>query len=78
MGAVTRLTKKHQTTIPSEVRQVLGLEAGDRVEFAIDDGVVTLRKARPELSGDLAFRLVGADAMRDWDTAEDDEAFAQL
>ena len=78
MGVVTRLTKKHQTTIPAEVRRALGLAAGDRVVFEIEDGVVTITKARGELIDEIAFRLIGASAMRDWDTPEDDEAFRDL
>jgi AbrB family looped-hinge helix DNA binding protein len=72
------LTTKHQTTIPVEVRRALGLRAGDRVEFSVEGGTVTLRKAEPRLSEDLAFRLIQAHAMRDWDTPEDDEAFRDL
>jgi AbrB family looped-hinge helix DNA binding protein len=78
MATVTRLTTKHQTTIPAEVRQVLGLQAGDQVEFSVEGSTVTLRKAEPRLSDDLVFRLVQAHAMRDWDTPEDDEAFRDL
>ena len=78
MSAVTRLTSKHQTTIPVEVRRALGLEAGDQVEFSVEGTVVTLRKAKPRLSEDLAFRLIQTHAMRDWDTPEDDEAFRDL
>jgi antitoxin PrlF len=75
---VTRLTTKNQTTIPVEVRRALGLKAGDQVEFSVDGSTVTLRKAQARLSDDLVFRLVQADAMRDWDTPEDDEAFRDL
>jgi AbrB family looped-hinge helix DNA binding protein len=75
---VTRLTSKHQTTIPVEVRRALGLKAGDQVEFSVEGTVVTLRKARPRLSEDLAFRLIQTHAMRDWETPEDDEAFRDL
>ena len=78
MRTVTRLTSKHQTTIPADVRRTLGLTAGDQVEFSIEAGTVTLRKAEPRLSDDLAFRLLQAHAMRDWDTPEDDEAFRDL
>ena len=46
MGVVTRLTKKHQTTIPAKVHRALGLAAGDRVAFEIEAGVVTITKAR--------------------------------
>lgn len=78
MLAVTRLTAKHQTTIPAEVRRRLGLAAGDHVEFAIEGETVTLRKAEPPVSEDMVHRLVQAQAMRDWDTPEDDEAFRDL
>jgi antitoxin PrlF len=75
---VTRLTAKHQTTIPLEVRRVLDLAAGDHVEFSVEDGTVTLRKAQPRPSEDLVFRLIQTHAMRDWDTPEDDKAFRDL
>ena len=75
---VTRLTTKHQTTIPLEVRRALDLEAGDHVEFSVEDGRVTLRKVELRPSEDLAFRLIQTHAMRDWDTPEDDEAFRDL
>jgi AbrB family looped-hinge helix DNA binding protein len=78
MSTVSRLTTKHQTTIPVEVRRALGLRAGDQVEFSVEGSTVTLRKAKPRLSDDLVFQLVQAHAMRDWDTPEDDEAFRDL
>jgi AbrB family looped-hinge helix DNA binding protein len=78
VSTVTRLTTKHQTTIPLEVRRALSLRAGDQVEFSVENGVVTLRKAEPRLSEDLVFRLIQTHAMRDWDTPEDDEAFRDL
>jgi len=78
MHAVTRLTTKHQTTIPVEVRRTLGLRAGDRVEFRIEGETVTLRKADPRFSDDQVFQLLQVHAMRDWDTPEDDEAFRDL
>jgi antitoxin PrlF len=78
MTAVTRLTAKHQTTIPAEVRRALGLKAGDHVAFSVEGKAVTLSKAEPRLSDDVAFRLMQAHTMRDWDTPEDDEAFRDL
>lgn len=78
MRAATRLTSKHQTTIPVEVRRALGLRAGDRVEFSIRGKTAMIRKAPRLVSEDVAFRLARAHAMRDWDTPEDDEAFRDL
>ena len=78
MATVTRLTTKHQTTIPLEVRRVLGLEAGVPDELRVEGTTVTLRKAERQVSDDLVCRLVQTHAMRDWDTPEDDEAFRDL
>ncbi len=78
MAIITKLTTKHQTTIPAEVRSVLGVKAGDQVEFQIENDRVTISKAKPGLSDDLAFGLAQATSMRDWDTPEDDEAFRDL
>jgi antitoxin PrlF len=37
-----KITAKGQTTIPIEVREFLGLEAGDRIGYEIVDGKVTI------------------------------------
>jgi AbrB family looped-hinge helix DNA binding protein len=78
MPTATRLSTRHQTTIPAEVRRALGLRAGDQVEFSVEGGTVTLRKAEPRPSGDPVLGLVQARAMSDWNTPEDDEAFSEL
>jgi AbrB family looped-hinge helix DNA binding protein len=40
------ITAKGQTTIPKSVREQLGVEAGDRVDFVIQaDGTVTVEPA---------------------------------
>ena len=40
------LTSKGQTTIPKDVRQHLGLNAGDRIEFVLtEDNTVLLKPA---------------------------------
>lgn len=42
MGAYTTMTSKGQITIPKEVRDELGLAAGDSVLVEVRDGVVIL------------------------------------
>lgn len=53
--AIATLTSKGQITIPSRVRQSLGLEAGDRVEF-VEQGkgqfaIVVANRSIRELKG---------------------------
>lgn len=39
------MSSKGQVTIPQEIRVRLGLRAGDRVEFVVEDGRTILRPA---------------------------------
>ena len=41
------ITAKGQTTLPKIVREVLGVEAGDRIRYIIHDGDVRIRPVRP-------------------------------
>ena len=44
--ATATLTSKGQITIPAEVRQKMGLDAGDRVEFVeMESGVYAMKSA---------------------------------
>ena len=52
MGIDSKITSKGQTTIPAEVRKVLGIGPGDLVSFEIDDGKVIMVKKQRAL--DLA------------------------
>lgn len=47
--ATSTLTAKGQTTIPKGVREFLGLQPGDRLDFVIEGGKVVLEPA----SGDV-------------------------
>jgi AbrB family looped-hinge helix DNA binding protein len=49
MNARSRITSKGQTTIPVEVRDLLGLKPGDTVTYEIGDKVVRIAKARSAL-----------------------------
>lgn len=73
---VSTMTSKYQATIPKRVREVLGLGAGDRVEFFIEaGGDVRLRKAAAQ---DADLRALEATLSPEWDSADDDAAFAGL
>jgi antitoxin PrlF len=38
-----KMTSKGQTTVPKEVRDLLGLEEGTQMEWIVDDGKVTVK-----------------------------------
>lgn len=42
---LTTISSKGQITVPLEIRKRLGLKAGDRVEFVVDEGQTTIRPA---------------------------------
>ncbi len=45
MGETTKVTEKGQTTIPRDLRQKYGIEAGDEVEWVETEEGVVLKKA---------------------------------
>lgn len=52
MGFVATFSSKGQLTVPADVRQHLGAEAGTKVSFDIEpDGRVSLRVVKPALAG---------------------------
>lgn len=57
MTTDTTLTSKGQTTIPKEIRESLGMKAGDRMTFTLmPDGTVVMRvknKSITQLAGML-------------------------
>lgn len=75
-SAVSKLTSKYQTTVPSSVRETLGLSKGDSIVFeTATDGTVIIRKARP-LDLELARAL--EPLLSEWNSAKDEEAYRGL
>ncbi len=74
----SKLTSEAQTTIPQAVRTALGVSPGDEIAYAIADGHVLLTKAvPPKLRRGTPFEDPFA-TFWEWDTPEDEEAFADL
>jgi antitoxin PrlF len=48
MSHFSTMTSKGQLTVPQEIRKRLGLEAGDRVEFVVEQDRTVIRPARAE------------------------------
>ncbi len=58
-----------------EVRDKVGLKAGDLVVYEVRNGVVTLKRGRPF---DVAFHAALSSTLDEWASPEDDEAFRAL
>ncbi len=75
MLQTSKLTSKFQATVPTQVRKVLQLQAGDMVGFEIVGSDVKLKRATPL---DLAFAHALEGTLTEWSSAADDEAFKDL
>jgi antitoxin PrlF len=75
MLQTSRLTTKYQATVPTSVRKVLQLKAGDMVGFEIEGNEVRLRRATPL---DLAFTQALEGTLAEWSSEHDDQAFKNL
>ena len=72
---VRKLTQKYQTTIPAEVRRLLGLEKGDSVVFEIEGDRVEVRKASPM---DFQYLESLEATLCEWVCEGDEEAYGKL
>ncbi|MEJ8571354.1 AbrB/MazE/SpoVT family DNA-binding domain-containing protein [Microbaculum marinum] len=64
------LTSKGQTTIPKAIRQRLGLKAGDRILYVVQDGEVVMRPANRPI-GSLKEALPKPDRARSLEEMEE-------
>jgi antitoxin PrlF len=46
MARLSTIGSKGQITVPREIRNRLGLKAGDRVEFVVENNRISIRPAR--------------------------------
>jgi antitoxin PrlF len=53
------VTTKGQTTLPKDVRKVLGLQPGDKLRYIVLDREVRILRARPVLHLDGALKRAG-------------------
>ncbi|MFA5920221.1 MAG: AbrB/MazE/SpoVT family DNA-binding domain-containing protein [Methylococcaceae bacterium] len=75
MQTSSQLIHHNQAIIPDPVLEALKLREGDAIVFEIDQAGVHLRKA-PLI--DKAFTEALQGTLSEWDSAADDEAYADL
>lgn len=68
----SRVSSKSQTVLPRDVRERLGIRAGDRLRYRIGRGGITIEKAEAE-TGDDPFAT-----FTEWSSPDDEEAFSGL
>ena len=77
---ISTLTSKGQITLPRAVRQAMGLETGDKVDFGrVEDGykLVSLRKDVRQLKGRFAGRVERPVSLQEMDDAIAETAAAR-
>ena len=75
MQTSSQLIHHNQAVIPYLVLEALKLRDGDSIVFEIDQAGVHLRKAPPI---DKAFSEALQGTLSEWESAADDEAYADL
>jgi AbrB family looped-hinge helix DNA binding protein len=71
----SKITSKYQATVPKEVREFLGLSAGDGLQWEIEDDHVVVKKlSHLDLEWQRAIEMT----LQEWNSPEDDEAYGSL
>lgn len=78
MNPSTKLTQKYQATIPREVRELLDLSTGDRVEFEIVDGGKQVIIRKYQATEDEQYARALQETLTEWASKEDEEAYDSL
>ncbi|MBL8929050.1 MAG: AbrB/MazE/SpoVT family DNA-binding domain-containing protein [Kineosporiaceae bacterium] len=59
------MSEKGQVTIPKQLRDRLGIEPGQQLEFSEEDGRLVARKVRPSAGIDAAWGILALDVSVD-------------
>lgn len=77
MKVVATLSSKGQLTVPKTVRQTLGIDQGDGVEFTVEKGQVRMRASKPARSSSGVLHRFLRPGRRTPTVKEMDEAIAR-
>ena len=74
--SISKITSKFQATIPKEVREMLGVKAGDCIVFEVmTNGQIVVRK---EMPFDKMYAKSVEKTLSEWGSVIDDEDFEDL
>ena len=76
--AESSVTQKYQATIPLKVREQLGIQAGDKIVFERQDDETIVIKKKVLSSIDWDYLRAVEGTLSEWNSPEDNEAYADL
>jgi AbrB family looped-hinge helix DNA binding protein len=71
----SKISQKGQVTIPKEIRKTIGANAGDLIEYEIQDNLVVIRRVEPF---DRSYHAALQSTLSEWTSEEDEKAFRDL
>jgi len=72
---VSKISAKGQITIPATIRKAMGIKPGNLIVYELKGKTVKLKKVEPF---GRAYHLAIAEALEEWNSPEDEEAFNDL
>jgi antitoxin PrlF len=76
--AESSVTQKYQATIPLKVREQLDIQAGDKIVFERQDDETIVIKKKVPFSIDWDYLRAVEGTLSEWNSPEDNEAYADL
>jgi antitoxin PrlF len=76
--AESSVTQKYQATIPLKVREQLNIQAGDKIVFERQDDETIIIKKKVLSSIDWDYLRAVEGTLSEWNSPEDNEAYADL
>jgi antitoxin PrlF len=76
--AESSVTQKYQATIPLKVREQLNIQAGDKIIFERQDDQTFIIKKKVPSTVDWDYLCAIEGTLSEWNSPQDDEAYADL
>jgi antitoxin PrlF len=76
--AESSVTQKYQATIPLKVREQLDIQAGDKIVFERQDDETIIIKKKVPSTMDWDYLRAIEGTLSEWNSPQDDEAYADL
>lgn len=68
--ATSKISEKGQTTVPKEIRDILGIHSGDLIQYEVDGNVIRLRRLDAEEN--IWLKSIES-TLEEWHGSDDDD-----